>query len=72
VRVVCRLGLRLAEDQRRTSPTTRPPGDSALQAGIVQVACLLQVHLAAIDHGLQLALFDAEVWIQGMRACIAG
>jgi len=47
----------------------------ALQAGKVEVAGLLQVHLAALDHRLQVALLDPElghVRHQGLRHRVAG
>ena len=47
----------------------------ALQADEVQVAGLLQVHLATLDDGLQMALLDAEcrrLWHQRLHNGVAG
>ena len=61
VGVVGGLLLRLAEDARRHF--AHDAGHEvavALQVGVIEVTGLMQVHLAAFDHRLQMALFDAE------------
>ena len=56
------LGLRLAEDLRRHfAHDARHQMAVALQAWEVEVAGLLQVHLAAFNHGLQVARLDAVI-----------
>jgi hypothetical protein len=62
VRVLGRHRFGLAKNMRRHF--TDDAGHQmavALQAGVVEVARLHQVHLAAFDHGDQMALLDAVV-----------
>ena len=62
VRVSSGLGLRLAEDASRHF--THDAGNKVtvtLQARVVEVAGLGQVHLAAFNDGLQVALLDLEI-----------
>jgi hypothetical protein len=60
------LGLRLAEDVGcHFADDAGNQMAVALQARIVKVAGLLQIHLATFDDGLQVALFDLEVCCQG-------
>jgi hypothetical protein len=62
VRIHRGLRLRLAKDVgRHFAHHTSHEMAVALQAGVVEVAGLGQVHLAALDHRLQVALLDGVV-----------
>ena len=75
VGVVCGLLLRLAENVGcHFAHHTGHQMAIALQAWIVEVTGLIQVHLATLDHGQQMALFNLEVdgqWHQRLQHRVA-